>query len=95
MKKLSISRLAKRSPMAQAMVEFALGTTIFLMLTFATIEMAMVVYSYNTISHAARECVRYAIVHSPTGPNPSTAAQIKTATITYADLAIAKPASTR
>ena len=47
-----------------------MGATIFLMLMFAIIEMAMVVYSYNTISHAARECVRYAIVHSPTGPNP-------------------------
>jgi hypothetical protein len=42
------------------------------------------VYSYNTISHAASECVRYAIVHSPTGPSPATAAQIQSAT--YADL---------
>ena len=64
------------------MTEFALGTTVFLLLMFAAIEMAMVVYSYNTISHAARECVRYAIVHSPTGPSPATTAQIKTATIT-------------
>jgi hypothetical protein len=46
----------------------------------------MVVYSYNSISHAARECVRYAIVHSPTGPNPSTTSQIQTVTVQYADL---------
>jgi Flp pilus assembly protein TadG len=85
MKKPFIPRLAKGSS-GTGMVEFALGATIFLMLTFATIEMAMVVYSYNTISHAARECVRYAIVHSPTGPNPATAAQIKNTTVTYADL---------
>jgi Flp pilus assembly protein TadG len=68
------------------MVEFAMGATIFLMLMFAIIEMAMVVYSYNTISHAARECVRYAIVHSPTGPNPATTSQIKNITVGYADL---------
>jgi Flp pilus assembly protein TadG len=80
-----ISRLAKGTP-GEGMTEFALGTTVFLLLMFAAIEMAMVVYSYNTISHAARECVRYAIVHSPTGPSPATTAQIKTATITYADL---------
>ena len=61
MKKLFISRLAKRSP-GTGMVEFAMGDTIFLMLMFAIIELAIVVYSYNTISHAARECVRYAIV---------------------------------
>ena len=63
------------------MVEFAIGSTIFLLLMFATIELAMVVYSYNTISHAARECVRYAIVHSPTGPNPATTSQIKNITV--------------
>ena len=70
----------------QAMVEFALVASIFLMLTFAIIELAMVVYSYNSISHAARECVRYAIVHSPTGPDPSTTSQIQKVTVLYADL---------
>jgi Flp pilus assembly protein TadG len=68
------------------MTEFALGATVFFLLMFAIIEMAMVVYSYNTISHAARECVRYAIVHSPTGPNPATTAQIKNVAVSYADL---------
>jgi Flp pilus assembly protein TadG len=73
-------------PRGQAAVEFALAATVFLLLTFAIIEMAMVVYSYNTISHAARECVRYAIVHSPTGPSPASAAQIEATTVAYADL---------
>jgi Flp pilus assembly protein TadG len=85
MKRPFISALAKHSSGATA-VEFALGSTIFLLLTFATIELAMVVYSYNTISHAARECVRYAIVHSPTGPSPATTSQIKGITVAYADL---------
>ncbi|MGA7760277.1 MAG: TadE family protein, partial [Candidatus Binataceae bacterium] len=83
MKKQIIALLAKRSR-ATGVVEFAMGATIFLMLMFAIIEMAMVVYSYNTISHAARECVRYAIVHSPTGPNPATTAQIKGIAVGYA-----------
>jgi Flp pilus assembly protein TadG len=76
--------LRKRFQIGQAAVEFALAATIFLLLMFTIIEMGIVVYSYNTISHAARECVRYAIVHSPTGPSPATAAQIQSAT--YADL---------
>ncbi len=85
MKKRIISLLAKRS-LGTGVVEFAMGATIFLMLMFAIIELAMVVYSYNTISHAARECVRYAIVHSPTGPNPATIAQIKNVAVSYAGL---------
>jgi Flp pilus assembly protein TadG len=85
MKKSLTSLLAQRTP-GEGMVEFAMGATVFLMLMFAIIEMAMVVYSYNTISHAARECVRYAIVHSPTGPNPATTSQIKNITVSYADL---------
>jgi len=68
------------------MVEFAMAATVFLLLMFAIIELAMVVYSYNSISHAARECVRYAIVHSPTGPDPSTTSQIQKVTVLYADL---------
>ena len=85
MRRPSTSLLAKRNPGA-GMVEFAMGATVFLMLMFTIIELGMVVYSYNTISHAARECVRYAIVHSPTGPNPATTSQIKNTTVTYADL---------
>ena len=85
MKKLFISRFASSSS-GTAMVEFAMGATIFFMLMFTIIELAMVVYSYNTISHAARECVRYAIVHSPTGPDPATTTQIKGITVGYADL---------
>lgn len=85
MKKRFIALLAKCTSGTGA-VEFALAATVFLLLTFSIVEMALLVYSYNTISHAARECVRYAIVHSPTGPNPSTPSQIQNITIGYADL---------
>jgi Flp pilus assembly protein TadG len=86
MKRRIISLLAKRPPDA-GMVEFAMGATIFLMLMFATIELGMGVYSYNTITHAARECVRFAIVNSPTGDNPATTTQIQRVTVGYANLA--------
>ena len=85
MKNLFVGLLAK-SISGTAAVEFALAATVFLLLTFSTIEMALLVYSYNTIGHAARECVRYAIVHSPTGPDPVTVSQIQNITIGYADL---------
>jgi Flp pilus assembly protein TadG len=80
------SLLGRYRPTGQAMVEFAMAATVFLLLVFAIIELGLVVYSYNTISHAARECVRYAIVHSPTGPDPSTTSQIQKVTVLYADL---------
>jgi Flp pilus assembly protein TadG len=85
MKNYFIAALAKRAS-GTGTVEFALAATAFLLLTFSIIEMALLVYSYNTISQAARECVLYAIVHSPTGPNPATAAPIQNVTISYADL---------
>jgi Flp pilus assembly protein TadG len=85
MKRPFIALLAKRASGAAA-VEFALAATAFLLLTFSIIEMALLVYSYNTIGHAARECVRYAIVHSPTSSNPATTSQIQNVTIGFADL---------
>ena len=65
MKGGSFPLLAKRPPDA-GMVEFAMGATIFVMLMFATIELGMVVYSYNTISHAARNACA---TRRPTGDN--------------------------
>ena len=86
MKSTFVLLLGKRPQIGQAAVEFVMVASIFLMLTFAIIELAMVVYWYNSISHAARECMRYAIVHSPTGRNPATTSQIKSITVSYADL---------
>jgi Flp pilus assembly protein TadG len=85
MKKHFIALRAKCTS-GTAAVEFALAATVFLLMTFSIVEMALLVYSYNTIGHAARECVRYAIVHSPTGPDPATLSQIQNITIGYADL---------
>jgi len=61
----------------QTMVEFAMVASVFLLLLFGIMQMALMVYNYNTVCSAAREAVRYAIVRSPTSPNPATTAQIQ------------------
>jgi TadE-like protein len=47
----------------QAMVEFALVIFLVFMLIAATIQMILLMYAYNTLADAAKEGVRYAIVH--------------------------------
>lgn len=66
------------------MAEFAWSATAFLLLMFGLMQMGLAVYNYNTACAAAREAVRYAIVHSPTSPNPATTSQIQQVAINYA-----------
>jgi Flp pilus assembly protein TadG len=73
----------RRQP-AQTMVEFALGASLFILILFATIEMALAVFAYNTLCFAAREAARYAMVHGPNSPNPATTAQIQQVAINAA-----------
>ena len=60
----------------QAMVEFAMVVSVFLLMLFGIMLMTLTVSYYNTVNSAAREAVRYAIVHSPNSANPATTAQI-------------------
>lgn len=53
------------------MAEFALIGGAFFLLLFATMEAAEAAFTYNSICEAAREAVRYAIVHGPNSPSPS------------------------
>jgi Flp pilus assembly protein TadG len=84
----------------QTTIEFALTATVLFMMFFGIILLSWDVYQYNMVSSAAREAVRYAIVHSPTGPNPATTAQIQQVAINYApalklttsDVAVSFPA---
>ena len=62
---------------AQTMVEFALVASVFLVLLFAIMQLAIAVLSYNMVSFAAREAARYAMVRGPNSPNPATTAQIQ------------------
>ena len=68
----------------QTMVEFtAIATALFLIM-FGLMFLGFAVYSYNTLSNAAREAVRYAVVHSPTSSAPATTSQIQQVAINYA-----------
>jgi hypothetical protein len=67
-------RRERRSP-GQAMVEMAFALPIFLLLLIGLVEGGRYVFYSETLSHAAREGVRYAIIHgenavdgAPTGP---------------------------
>jgi Flp pilus assembly protein TadG len=51
------------------MAEFAVSASVFLLLLFGIMEVALAVNAYNNVSTAAREAARYAMVHSPTSAN--------------------------
>jgi Flp pilus assembly protein TadG len=57
-----------RRPHGQALVEFALVIPIFLLFIFGIIDAGRLIYTYNTVSNAARDGARVAIVNqSSTG----------------------------
>jgi Flp pilus assembly protein TadG len=66
------------------MVEFSAVATVLFLLMFGLMSLGAAVYSYNTVSNATREAVRYAIVHSPTSPDPVSDSQIQQVAINYA-----------
>jgi Flp pilus assembly protein TadG len=84
MKARTGSLSVRRWPAGQAAVEFALVATVFLLTLFAIMSLGLAVYKYNTLCSAAREAVRYAIVHGPTSVSPSTTAQIQQVAINQA-----------
>src|SRR5215469_8714687 len=65
----------------QAMVEFMLVVVFVCLLMASVIQMILLMYAYNTIADAAKEGIRYAIVHGtqnticsgPGNPNVSPA----------------------
>ena len=74
----------RRTTSGQALAEFTTAATVLILLLFGIMELALGVYYCNTVCSAAREAVRYAIVHSPTSPNPATNAQIQAVATNYA-----------
>ena len=53
----------RRDSNGQAQVEFALSILFVLLLILGIIELILLIYTYNTLADAAKEGVRYAIVH--------------------------------
>jgi Flp pilus assembly protein TadG len=50
------------------MVEFALGFLLFIGLIFATFDLGGAVWSYTTVTHAAKQAVRFATIHGAQNP---------------------------
>jgi Flp pilus assembly protein TadG len=84
MKTFAAALNRKNYAAGQTMVEFALVASVFLLLIFAIMQVALTVYNYNTVCSVARETVRYAMVHSPASPNPATNSQIQQVAINNA-----------
>ena len=59
-------------------IEFGLGFLIFFSVLYGIMEFGRVVASYNIISGAAREGVRYAMVHGSASGSAATASDIQT-----------------
>jgi len=62
----------------QTFAEFAIVVLPMLLLFFGIVSFAMTVYTYNFLSNAARDAVRYAIVHGSKSSSPATADDIQT-----------------
>ncbi|HWR35694.1 MAG TPA: TadE family protein [Clostridia bacterium] len=58
---MTVRHNTKRRGAAQ--IEFVLSIMLIMFLIFWTWEMVMLVYTYSTLSNAAKEGVRYGIVH--------------------------------
>jgi Flp pilus assembly protein TadG len=74
----------RTSGAGQAMVEFAAAATALFLLIFSLMTLGSAVYSYNTMSNAAREAVRYASIHSATSAAPATTSEIQQVALNYA-----------
>ena len=55
--------MKNRRTIGQALVEFSLAVTLFLVLVMAIVDFGMSIYKYNGVSQAAREIARVASVH--------------------------------
>jgi len=71
------------------MVEFAVAAMVMLLVTFGIMEYALLLYSYHTVSNAARQGSRWAIVRGTDcidSSCPATATTVKTYVLTQMPL---------
>src|SRR5438552_3188396 len=105
MQHLQTSRLMvpRKRENGQGLVEFALTILFIFLLFVGMLEMIFLMYAYNTVADAAKEGVRYAIVHGTgntncsgpgtTGPPPvvcsdTTGANVKTVVTNFGGLSM-------
>jgi Flp pilus assembly protein TadG len=68
---LSMSRSCRRSVRGQAQVEFALVIVFLMILILSAIELITLIHTYNVLADAAKEGLRYAVVHGNGNSTPS------------------------
>ena len=95
-----LSSRGLREERGQAQVEFALSIMVVLVTVFCAWELLMAMYTASVMADAAKEGVRYAIVHGSnsslcSGPNPSnpcasdpTAGEVVNTVKTYAQASL-------
>ena len=57
---------SKKSECGAALLEFAIGASVFLTATFAVVEFGRLLWTHNALTDAARRGARYAINHPST-----------------------------
>ena len=65
------NRSTGQSQRGQSAIEFALMIVILVVLLVGMLELTMFVYTYSVLADAAKEGVRYAIVHGASGTSPA------------------------
>jgi Flp pilus assembly protein TadG len=68
--KSSLKAIRRRQG-GQAIVEFALTVVLLMLLMAALLELSIFIYTYSVLANAAKEGVRYAIVHGASNGTPS------------------------
>ena len=67
----------KHGQRGSALLEFGLAFLVFFFVVYGIMEFGRIVASYNIISGAAREGVRYAMVHGSASGSPASASDVQ------------------
>ena len=59
--------MSNKGSRGQALVEFSIAVTVFLVLLMGVVDFGVAIYKYNGVSQAAREIARVTSVHPCTG----------------------------
>lgn len=72
-----VSPSRNREGHGQSTLEFALVIPLLLLLLLGLVDLARLMWAYESLSHAAREATRYAIVHGSTSSQPADEATLR------------------
>jgi Flp pilus assembly protein TadG len=76
--RMNMTRHSCRWSRGQTYAEFMMVVLPTLSLIFGVVSFGMIIYTYSFLSNAARDAVRYAIVHGSKSTSPATSDSIQT-----------------